>query len=133
MLRNITSRLAKTGARRAYSSGKPTQHEGSKTTHNLAEEALAQKTGGQFKATLPKGDKKPAKAAGSKENHWKSIAIGTGATTGVLIGGLFYYGRPFADNREDKYVSENLLSASYHRSLNRFREFRQEMHQPMWD
>ncbi|SAM01638.1 hypothetical protein [Absidia glauca] len=102
MLRNTLATLGKSATRRSYSDKAAAQ--------SLAEEALKQKTGGQFKATLPKGDKKPAKAAGAKDSYWKSIAIGTGATTGALMGGLFYYGRPFADGREDK-----------------------EMHQPMWD
>ncbi|KAI8089748.1 HAD-like domain-containing protein [Halteromyces radiatus] len=135
MIRNTASRFVKHGLRRTYSS-QPSNEQTMKAAHNLAEEALAQKTGGasqQFKATLPKGDKKPAKAAGEKENHWKSIAIGSGAVTGALIGGLFYYGRPFPDERENKYASENILIASYHRSVDRFRQFRQEMHQPMWD
>lgn len=93
MLRNTFATLGKSAARRSYSD---------KAAQSLAEEALKQKTGGQFKATLPKGDKKPAKAAGTKDSHWKTIAIGTGATTGAVMGGLFYYGRPFADGREDK-------------------------------
>jgi import inner membrane translocase subunit TIM50 len=94
MLRNTLATLGKSATRRSYSDKAAAQ--------SLAEEALKQKTGGQFKATLPKGDKKPAKAAGAKDSYWKSIAIGTGATTGALMGGLFYYGRPFADGREDK-------------------------------
>ncbi|CAO3592537.1 unnamed protein product [Absidia cylindrospora] len=114
MIRTSVSRLAKNGLRRAYTTGQTPQTESSKAVQSLAEEALAKKTGGQFKATLPKGDKKPAKATGAKDNHWKFIAIGTGAVTGSLIGGLFYYGRPFADGREDKYVSQNPLTASYH-------------------
>jgi hypothetical protein len=50
----------------------------------LAAEALAQKVGGSApkKATLPKGDKKPAKAAGV-----------AGAATGLSGLALFHYGK----------------------------------------
>ncbi|KAI8066568.1 HAD-like domain-containing protein [Gongronella butleri] len=98
----------------------------------LAEETAASKPKA-FKATLPKGDKKPAKADSDKSKLWKSVALGSGIVTGGLIGGLFYYGRPFGDGREDKWASENMISASYHRAIERFREFRQDMNKPMWD
>jgi import inner membrane translocase subunit TIM50 len=78
--------------RRNYS-GHPPHPVSTKETHALAEDALAQKSGA-FKATLPKGDKKPAKANGGKDNPWKPVAIGTSVTLGALLGGLLYYGRP---------------------------------------
>lgn len=52
---------------------------------------MAQKTS-KGKATLPKGDRKPAKASGEKDSHWKAYALGTGAVTGGALGTLFYYG-----------------------------------------
>jgi import inner membrane translocase subunit TIM50 len=61
----------------------------------LAAEALAQKVGGSApkKATLPKGDKKPAKAAGEKDNTWKIYAGVAGAATGLSGLALFHYGK----------------------------------------
>ncbi|KAI8143744.1 HAD-like domain-containing protein [Fennellomyces sp. T-0311] len=131
MLRSAASRFVQRSARRGYS----TTEKASSEAHKLAEEALAQKTGsgGGRKATLPKGDKKPAKAAGEKDNQWKAYAVGAGATTGTALGLLFYYGRPFDDGREDKYVEENPFSAAYHRCADRYKEFTQKMHQPMWE
>lgn len=94
MFRSAAARIARrsTGAiRRSYSS--TPSDKTSAEAHKLAEEALAQKTGTtKSKATLPKGDKKPAKAAGESDGHWKAYAAGAGAATGAILGGLFYYG-----------------------------------------
>ncbi|KAI8887904.1 NIF-domain-containing protein [Backusella circina FSU 941] len=133
MFRTSVQRLQRgaTGAlKRAYTSGteKPS------AAHKLAEELLAQKTGNvKGKATLPKGDKKPIKAKGEKGNGMKQVAMVSGALTGAGIGGLFYYGRPFGDGREDKYVNENPFSAAYHRCVDRYQEFQDSMNKPMWD
>ncbi|KAI8384485.1 HAD-like domain-containing protein [Radiomyces spectabilis] len=124
-------RTARIAWRQAYSTNAD-QPSTTKAAAGLAEEALAQKTGGR-KATLPKGDKKPAKAAGEKSNQWKSFALGAGAVTGGALGGLFYFGRPFDDGREDKYANENPLSAAYSRCIDRYNEFQQKMNEPMWD
>ncbi|CAO3632388.1 unnamed protein product [Cunninghamella echinulata] len=132
MLRNTVTTLLRNNTKRAYYSTEKSAN----SAHNLAQRALDQKTGGassQFKATLPKGSKKPAKAPEDKSKQKKIIAATAGVITGSLVGGLLYYGRPFDDGREDKYTSENIFSASYHRAIDRYREFRQEMHQPMWD
>ena len=61
--------------------------------HKLAEEALVKKVDFKGKATLPKGDRKPAKAAGDKNNRWRTIALSAGVVTGGTLGGLFYYGK----------------------------------------
>lgn len=81
-------------ARRTYTTTIPTSSEQTTAAaHKLAQEALAQKTGVKHKATLPKGDKKPAKASGEKDSHWKAYALSAGALTGAALGGLFYYGK----------------------------------------
>ncbi|ORY98768.1 HAD-like domain-containing protein [Syncephalastrum racemosum] len=116
---------------RSFTSKAPSEST-SNAAHQLAEEALAQKTS-KGKATLPKGDRKPAKASGEKDSHWKAYALGTGAVTGGALGALFYYGRPFEDGREDKYVSEDPFSAAYHRCRDRYQEFQNKMSEPMWD
>ncbi|KAI9483434.1 MAG: HAD-like domain-containing protein [Benjaminiella poitrasii] len=135
MLRRTAFRFQKTATtalRRTYTS--TTEHSvNNSAAHKLAEEALAQKVGTKGKATLPKGDKKPNKAKGEKNNNYKEIAITSGVFTGLALGGLFYYGRPFEDGREDKYVNENGLSAAYKRCVDRFKEFREGMNEPMWD
>lgn len=94
--------LTKAAAKRNYTST-PGQEVNS-SAHKLAEEALAQKTGTKSKATLPKGDKKPAKAKGEKDNTYKYAAIGAGAVTGLGLGVLFYYG---------KYKSLSLFEVRY--------------------
>ncbi|KAL7333392.1 mitochondrial inner membrane protein required for protein import [Mucor circinelloides] len=133
MFRRTALRLQKTATaalKRNYTSETPNS-----SAHKLAEEALAQKVGTATKsrATLPKGDKKPTKAKGEKDNSYKEIALATGVITGLGLGGLFYYGRPFEDGRPDKYVEENALSAAYKRCVDRFNEFQQGMNEPMWD
>ncbi|KAF1797415.1 HAD-like domain-containing protein [Mucor lusitanicus] len=133
MFRRTALRFQKTATaalKRNYTSEAPNS-----SAHKLAEEALAQKTGTATKsrATLPKGDKKPTKAKGEKDNSYKEIALAAGAITGLGLGGLFYYGRPFEDGRPDKYVEENALSAAYKRCVDRFNEFQQGMNEPMWD
>ena len=95
MFRTTATRFLQRAARRGYST-EPTDKT-SQAAHKLAEEALAQKTGGASgssgrKATLPKGDKKPSKAPGEKDSHWKAYALGAGAVTGGVLGSLFYYG-----------------------------------------
>ena len=66
---------ATTALRRAYTST-PEQPVNS-SAHKLVEEALAQKTGtAKSKATLPKGDKKPVKAKGRKEQQYKGNCFG---------------------------------------------------------
>ncbi|KAL0089533.1 HAD-like domain-containing protein [Phycomyces blakesleeanus] len=137
MFRSTISRFQKSvglTAKRAYSAG--TEQPGvQKAAHNLAEEALAQKTGGSYKnkSTLPKGDKKPSKAGGDKSGFLKPLAIGTGAVVGFTGGALFYYGRPFEDGREDRYVDKDPLSAAYHRCVDRYNEFQEKLNNPMWD
>lgn len=96
MFRRSILRLEKSttaALRRAYTST-PEQPTNS-AAHKLAEEALARKTGTatKSKATLPKGDKKPAKAKGEKSGNMKEIALATGAITGLGLGTLFYYGK----------------------------------------
>lgn len=82
------TRFLHQSARRAY-----TTESTDNAAKKLAEQALAAKTGGgRSKATLPKGDKKPAKAAGEKKDQWKNYALGAGAVTGLSLGSLFYYG-----------------------------------------
>ncbi|KAI9254626.1 HAD-like domain-containing protein [Phascolomyces articulosus] len=134
MFRTTATRFLQRAAQRGYAT-EPTKETAS-AAHKLAEEALAQKTGGaggsSRKATLPKGDKKPAKAAGEKDSQWKAYAVGAGAVTGGAIGSLFYYGRPFTDGRDDKYVNEDPFSAAYHRCVDRYNEFQKKMHEPMW-
>ncbi|KAI7851558.1 HAD-like domain-containing protein [Circinella umbellata] len=135
MFRTPATRLLQRAARRGYST--ETTDKTLKATHKLAEEALAQKTGGASgsssrKATLPKGDKKPSKGANEKDSHWKAYALGGGALTGGVLGTLFYYGRPFDDGRDDKYANEDPFSAAYHRCVDRYSEFQQKMHEPMW-
>jgi import inner membrane translocase subunit TIM50 len=94
MFRRSALRLQKTATtalKRAYSST-PEQPGTQSSAHKLAEEVLAQKTGtAKGKATLPKGDKKPAKAKGEKSNM-KEIALTAGVIAGLGLGGLFYYG-----------------------------------------
>lgn len=92
MFRRTALRLQKTATaalKRNYTSETPNS-----SAHKLAEEALAQKVGTATKsrATLPKGDKKPTKAKGEKDNSYKEIALATGVITGLGLGGLFYYG-----------------------------------------
>lgn len=83
------TRVLHQSARRAY-----TTESTDNAAKKLAEQALAAKTGGgRSKATLPKGDKKPAKAAGEKNDQWKNYALGAGAVTGLSLGSLFYYGK----------------------------------------
>ncbi|KAI7883626.1 NIF-domain-containing protein [Lichtheimia hyalospora FSU 10163] len=124
-----TTRFLHQSARRAY-----TTESTDNAAKKLAEQALAAKTGGgRSKATLPKGDKKPAKAAGEKNDQWKNYALGAGAVTGLSLGSLFYYGRPFEDGRQDKYANENPLTAAYHRCFDRYTEFQKKMHEPMWE
>lgn len=108
---------------------------GENASQGLAAEALAQKVGSNAakKATLPKGDKKPAKAAGQKDSNWKIYAGVGGVTTGLVGLGFFHYGRPFEDGREDKYASENALLAAAHRARDRYEEFTKTMSEPMWD
>lgn len=87
-LMHRTTRFLQQSARRAY-----TTESTDNAAKKLAEQALAAKTGGaRSKATLPKGDKKPAKAAGEKNDQWKNYALGAGAVTGLSLGSLFYYG-----------------------------------------
>lgn len=81
--------IASAAAKRTYT----TEQKVNASAHKLAEEALAQKTGTKTKATLPKGDKKPAKAKGEKDNTFKKVALASGALTGLALGGLFYYGK----------------------------------------
>jgi import inner membrane translocase subunit TIM50 len=95
MFRKTALRFQKTATaalRRNY-----TNETSNTSAHKLAEEALAQKTGTATKsrATLPKGDKKPTKAKGEKDNNYKEIALTAGAVTGLGLGGLFYYGMYF--------------------------------------
>lgn len=97
MLKTTLIRIARP-LRQTYSTHPP-HPVGTKETHALAEDALAQKTG-TFKATLPKGDKKPAKASGGKDKPWKPIVIGTSITLGALLGGVLYYGQP--NDKHDK-------------------------------
>ncbi|KAI8068140.1 HAD-like domain-containing protein [Gilbertella persicaria] len=120
-------------ARRSYSAT-PEQPLTNSAAHKLAEEALAQKTGAvkPRAATLPKGDKKPTKAKSEKNNHYKT-ALGAGAAVGLGLGAMFYYGRPFEDGRQDKYAAENPFVAAYKRCVDRFNEFQQSMHEPIWD
>ncbi|KAI9496814.1 HAD-like domain-containing protein [Zychaea mexicana] len=133
MFRTTATRFIQRAARRSYSSQEPTE-KASSAAHKLAQEALAQKTGGgNRKATLPKGDKKPAKAASEKDGHWKAYALGAGAVVGTGLGLLFYYGRPFNDGREDKYVNNDPFSAAYNRCFDRYNEFQKKMHEPMWE
>jgi len=92
MFRRTALRFQKTATaalKRNYTSETPNS-----SAHKLAEEALAQKVGTATKsrATLPKGDKKPTKAKGEKDNSYKEIALATGVVTGLGLGGLFYYG-----------------------------------------
>ncbi|KAI8373337.1 HAD-like domain-containing protein [Blakeslea trispora] len=121
-------RSANATVRRAYS----TTPEQTPATAGLAEQALAQKTGGQSRATLPKGEKKPTKVKSDKKDRYMA-ALSAGAVAGLGLGGLFYFGRPFEDGREDKYVEENSFAAMYKRSLDRFNEFQKNMHDPVWD
>ncbi|KAI9288858.1 HAD-like domain-containing protein [Umbelopsis sp. AD052] len=108
---------------------------GENANQGLAAEALAQKVGSSAakRATLPKGDKKPVKAAGEKDNNWKIYAGVGGVATGLVGLGFFHYGRPFEDGREDKYASENALLAAAHRARDRYEEFTKTMSEPMWD
>jgi import inner membrane translocase subunit TIM50 len=89
MFRRSVQQIANAAARRSYS----VESKVNSSAHKLAEEALAQKAGTKSKATLPKGDKKPAKAKGEKDNSYKHIALAAGAVTGLTLGGLFYYGK----------------------------------------
>ncbi|KAI9312260.1 HAD-like domain-containing protein [Dichotomocladium elegans] len=129
MFRTTTARFFQQSARRAYTTSDSTE----KAAHKLAEQALAQKTATRTKATIPKGDKKPSKSAEEKSTHWKAYALSGGFAVGSALGGLFYFGRPFEDGREDKYVEENPLMAAYHRCVDRYTEFTEKMHEPMWD
>ncbi|CAO3697940.1 unnamed protein product [Rhizopus stolonifer] len=63
----------------------------------------------------------------------KEAALVGGVLTGLSLGGLFYFGRPFEGEREQKYMEENSLAAAYHRCIDRFHEFQQSMNDPMWD
>ena len=84
--------------RRGYS----TTPEQTPATTSLAEQALAQKTGGQSRATLPKGEKKPTKVKSDKKDRYMA-ALGTGAIAGLGLGGLFYFGKPsLLHKRENK-------------------------------
>ncbi|OBZ87632.1 Mitochondrial import inner membrane translocase subunit TIM50 [Choanephora cucurbitarum] len=121
-------RSANTVVRRSYS----TTPESTPATSRLAEEALAQKTSGQSRATLPKGDKKPTKVKSDKDNQYAN-ALYAGAAVGLGVGGLFYFGRPFEDGREDKYVEENAFVAAYKRCVDRLNEFQKNMNDPIWD
>jgi import inner membrane translocase subunit TIM50 len=95
MFRRSILRLEKSttaALKRAYTT--TPEQPASSSAHKLAEEALAQKTGtAKSKATLPKGDKKPAKAKGEKSSNMKEIALTAGAVTGLGLGTLFYYGK----------------------------------------
>lgn len=92
MFSRAAFRLQKTASaaiKRTYTTEQPA----GASAHKLAEEALAQKVGTtKGKATLPKGDKKPLKAKGEKENNFKNAALTAGAITGLGLGTLFYYG-----------------------------------------
>ncbi|CEI87716.1 hypothetical protein G6F70_002662 [Rhizopus microsporus] len=135
MYNRSAARLQKTTfnlLKRGYSA--TPEEPASSAARKLAEEALAQKTGAvKGKVTLPKGDKKPTKASGSKDSNMKEIALVGGILTGGALGGLFYYGRPFEGEREEKYANENAFTAAYKRCLDRFKEFQHEMNKPMWD
>lgn len=126
MFRSAAARFASrrsTGViRRSYSSTHSDKT--SAEVHKLAEEALAQKTGVKSKATLPKGDKRPAKAAGEGDGHWKAYAVGAGAVTGAVLGGLFYYGR-FACNNSCDFNRLTLDRAASPRTTIRWRSRRQ--------
>ncbi|KAI9273709.1 HAD-like domain-containing protein [Sporodiniella umbellata] len=98
---------------------------------SLAEEALAQKAG--RKITMPKGEKKPSKAGKESGNGMKEAALVGGLLTGSALGGLFYFGRPFEGEQEQKYVEVNGLSAAYKRCVERYHEFQHSMNEPMWD
>jgi len=139
LLRNFVPQLRQTRLTTRFTTQRLFATEQSAAGENagqgLAAEALAQKVGSSTakKATLPKGDKKPAKAPGQKDSHWKIYAGVGGAATGLLGLGLFHYGRPFDDGRDDKYVSENPLLAAAHRCRDRYEEFTKAMSEPMWD
>jgi import inner membrane translocase subunit TIM50 len=95
MFRHSALRLQKSASaafKRAYSA--TPEQPNTTSAHKLAEEVLAQKVGtaNKSRATLPKGDKKPTKAKGEKNNNYKEIALTAGAITGLGLGGLFYYG-----------------------------------------
>ena len=106
MLRTAASRFVQRSVRRSYTTDKVGAE-----AHKLAEEALAQKTSGGRKATLPKGDKKPAKAAGEKDNQWKAYAVGAGAVTGTALGVLFYYGKKINMNNRMAVLMLNIRSS----------------------
>ncbi|KAF7728692.1 mitochondrial inner membrane protein required for protein import [Apophysomyces ossiformis] len=119
-------RSAHLAARRAYASTPEQQ-----SSQALLEEALARKAG--RKATLPKGEKKPTKQSGEGDSTWKTIALGSGAATGLGLGSLFYFGRPFEDGRVDKYAEENGFVAAYNRCIDRFKEFQNKLNEPAWE
>jgi import inner membrane translocase subunit TIM50 len=139
LLRNFVPQLRQTKLTTRFTSQRLFATERSSVGENagqgLAAEALAQKVGSNAakKATLPKGDKKPAKAPGQKDSNLKIYAGVGGAATGLLGLGLFHYGRPFDDGREDKYMEENPLLAAAHRCRDRYEEFTKAMSEPMWD
>ncbi|RUS24634.1 HAD-like domain-containing protein, partial [Jimgerdemannia flammicorona] len=105
---------------------------------SLAAEVLAQRTGSQSLAsktapTAPKGNKRPSKAPGQTQSNWREWAIGSGLVTGLLGSGLAYFGRPFDDGREDKYVNNNLTLAAFHRARDRWNELHSSLTNPIWD
>lgn len=105
MYNRSAARLQKTAfnlLKRGYSA--TPEEPASSAARKLAEEALAQKTGAvKGKVTLPKGDKKPTKASGSKDSNMKEIALVGGILTGGALGGLFYYGKISAQYRRIPY------------------------------
>jgi import inner membrane translocase subunit TIM50 len=132
MFNRSALRLQKSAAsllKKSYTTEQP-----SSAAHKLAEEALSQKVGApKGKVTLPKGDKKPTKANKKGDSGMKEAALVGGILTGTALGSLFYFGRPFEGEKEDKYANENAFAAAYKRCADRFKEFQQSMHQPMWD
>ncbi|KAI8986604.1 HAD-like domain-containing protein [Pilobolus umbonatus] len=132
MLHSTLSRLQRpisTVSRRTYVSV-PTGS--NSTAHRLAEEAIAQKAGNATKPLFSKG-KKLSKVNVDRNKGKKKLAIGTGVVVGTGLGCLFYYGRPFEDDRDSKYVAENPLVAAYHRSVDRFHMFEEKMSKPIRD
>ncbi|KAI7865598.1 HAD-like domain-containing protein [Spinellus fusiger] len=135
MLHSLASRSQKplqTVLRRAYTSG--SKNPDSTNVSRLTQEALAQKTGQvKNKSTLPKGDKKPSKGTQNTENYTRSIALGLGLAVGALAGGFFYYGRPYGNERDEKYAEDNIFTTAYRRCSDRIVDFQQKMSEPIWD